>query len=75
MDKKKALEAFLIQELKEAYHVKSFVKEWRELGIDVGDVRVIDKLLIQNELLVSMISLYNWGLINKVLELKQTLKV
>ena len=75
MDKKKALENLLINEFKDVHHVKSFVKEWREFEVDVGDVRVIDKLLENNEVLLSMISLYNFGITKKILNIKTTTKV
>jgi len=43
MNKKKALERLLLDELKSKEHVIGFVKEWKVLDVNVGDIYVIDK--------------------------------
>lgn len=74
MDKKVALEKLLLNELKSPDHVRGFVKEWRALGIDVSNVNVIDKLVEHNEVLLTMLSYYNFGMTSKLVEINKTIK-
>ncbi len=50
---------------------KRMVQEYRELGIDMSNGSVIHVLAERNDLLLSMISLSNFGIIAKVLYLKK----
>lgn len=74
MDKKVALEKLLLNELKSKDHVIGFVKEWRALGIDVSNVNVIDKLVEHNEVLLTMLSYYNFGMTSKFVEINKIIK-
>ena len=74
MDRKKELETLLVKEFKDVEHVKSFVKEWRALGIDVSDINIINILLDNQILLLTMVSYYNFGVSSKFLELTNTIK-
>lgn len=74
MDKKKALEKLLLNELKSPDHVRGFVKEWRALGIDVGNINVIDKLVERNDVLLTMLSYYNFGVTSKMIEINEIIK-
>jgi len=74
MDKKKALERLLLDELKSKEHVIGFVKEWKALDVNVGDIYVIDKLLEHNDVLFTMISYYNFGVTSKFVEIVNKIK-
>ena len=52
---------------------KRVVQEWKALGIDMGNGNTIHRLAEHNEILLSMISLSNFGITTKILKILETI--
>ncbi len=53
---------------------KRMVYEWKEFGIDMSKGDVIHKLVEHNEVLLTMATYSNFGMLRKILEVKNTLQ-
>ena len=52
---------------------KRVVQDWKSLGIDMGNGNIIHKLAEHNEILLSMISLSNFGITTKIIKILETI--
>ncbi len=68
------LQNFLIKELGSIEAAKRFVEEYKEIGIDVGNGDTIRFLSENNELLFTMVTYQQMGILHKMLELINKLK-
>lgn len=74
MSPKEIMTSFLIKELGSKNLVKDFVETYRVFGINVGDIRTINYLAENNEVFLSMISLYQFGVARKLADIIKKIK-
>lgn len=74
MNPKEVFGKFLLKQLGTQDLVKDFVKTYRVFDIDVGDVRTIDFFSKNNEVLLSMIALHEFGVARKLADIKNKIK-
>ena len=53
---------------------KTMVYEWKEFGVDMSNGNTIHKLVEHNEVLLTMATYSNFGMLRKILEVKNTLQ-
>ena len=52
---------------------KRMVMEWKELGVDLSNGNTIHQLVANNEILLTMASLSNFGITSKITHITKTL--
>lgn len=71
---KEQMSKALLGELESPSLVKDFVKTYRDIDIDIGDEKTIMFLASNNEILLSMLSLYQFGITRKIADIKNKIK-
>lgn len=74
MNPKEVFSKFLLKHLGSKELVKDFVATYRVFDIDVGDIETIEYFSKNNEVLLSMLSLYEFGVARKLASIKNKIK-